>query len=221
VSGRQNAVADPARFLLRWRERGDVGPAVESIREALSAPIRNAPPALRPALAATLDAADLRTGLEGAIDRALAGVGPLEPPNSRWWPVIGSLQTLTTLGIVLSAAWVVLWVLVRPVTSYVQVPLLGAIPMPLVALVASLLAGYVLARLLGAHARWVGARWSERVRDRVADAVDREVRNRAFRRLDALEGARSRLEGARAEVQASCGESDRIATGVGRRDRRG
>ena len=205
VSGRQTAVADPGRFLLRWRERGGIGPAVESIREAMSAPIRNAPPALRPALAATLDHADLRTGLEGALDRALAGVGSLEPPTSRWWPVIGFLQTLATLGTALSAIWVVLWILIRPVTASVELPLLGPVPSPFVALAGFVLAGYVLARLLGVHARWVGSRWSARVRVRVAEAIDLEVRKRAFRRLDALEGARGRLRSAVAHIEHSCG----------------
>ena len=118
ASGRQTAVADPTRFLLRWRERGGgIGPAVESIRDAISAPIRDAPPALRPALAATLDTTQIRVGLERALDGAIGSVGSLEPPTSRWWPVIGLLQTLATLGIALSAAWAVLWVLVRPVTG--------------------------------------------------------------------------------------------------------
>ncbi len=86
--------------------------------------------------------------------------------------MIGFLQTLATLGIVLSAAWVVLWILVRPVTASVELPLLGPVPSPFVALVGFVLAGYVVARLLGAHARWVGKRWGTQVRRRVADAIE-------------------------------------------------
>ena len=207
ASGRQTAVADPTRFLLRWRDRGGagIGPAVESIRDAISAPIRDAPPALRPALAATLDTSQIRSGLERALDRAIGSVGSLEPPTSRWWPVIGLLQTVATLGIALSVAWVVLWVLVRPVTGSVELPLLGPVPTPFVALAGFLLAGYLLARVLGAHARWLGSRWGARVRGRVAEAIDLEVRQRAFRRVDALEGARRRLKQALAHMEQSCG----------------
>ena len=209
TSGRQSAVADPRRFLLRWRERGGMGPAVESIRESISAPLRNAPPALRPALAATIEPSEVRIGLEGALDRALGGVGSLEPPTSRWWPVLGFFQTLATLGIALSAAWVVLWIIVRPVTGSIDLPLVGPVPSPFVALVAFLLAGYLLARLLGAHARWVGSRWGARVRDRVAEAIAVEVRERAFRRLDDLEDARRRLTMAVGSVDLSCVNRDR------------
>lgn len=207
ASGRQTAVADPQRFLLRWRERGGVGPAVEAIRESIAEPIRNAPPALRPALAATLEPTRMRTGLESALDRALAGLGALEPPTSRWWPVIGFIQTLATLGIVLSAVWVVLWILVRPVTASVQLPLIGPVPMPFVALVGFLLAGYVVARVLGAHARWVGKRWGARVRQRVADAIEGEVRDRGFRRVDALDDARRRLAASVVSIDRSCAKA--------------
>jgi hypothetical protein len=203
-SGRETAIADPNRFLLRWRERGGIGPAIESIRGAIAEPIRNAPPALRPALAATLDPANVRVGLERAVDRAIRGVGSLEPPTSRWWPILGFLQTLATVGIALSAAWVVLWIIVRPVTGSVDVPIVGPVPSPFVALLATLLAGYLLARLLGAHARWVGSRWAGRVRNRVADAVEKEVRERAFHRLDELEGARRRLAAAVADIERGC-----------------
>ena len=208
ASGRQTAVADPQRFLLRWRERGGgLGPAVEAIREGIAEPIRNAPPALRPALAATLDPSGVRAGLEGALDRAVAGVGSLDPPTSRWWPVLGFIQTLATLGIVLSAAWVVLWILVRPVTASVELPLLGPVPSPFVALVAFLLAGYVVARLLGAHARWIGKRWAGQVRDRVARAIEPEIGKRAFRRVDALDDARRRLAASAESIDRSCATS--------------
>ena len=206
ASGRQTAVADPTRFLLGWRDRGGgVGSAVESIRDAISAPIRDAPPALRSAVAASLDtfpdsgrsrararSRDRKRGLARATDESL-------------WPVIGLLQTLATVGIALSTAWVVLWVLVRPVTGSVELPLLGPVPSPFVALAGFLLAGYLLARLLGAHARWLGSRWGVRVRDRVAHAIDLEVRQRAFRQLDALEGARRRLAESLVHIEQSCG----------------
>ena len=38
TSGRETAVADPNRFLLRWRERGGLGPAVEAIRDVALRP---------------------------------------------------------------------------------------------------------------------------------------------------------------------------------------
>ena len=204
TSGRETAVADPNRFLLRWRERGGLAPAIESIREAMSAPIRDAPAQIRPALAATLDAGDVRRGLEHAVDRAIGDVGAVQPPTSRWWTVFGFLQTIATIAIALSAAWVVVWILARPLTGSIDLPVLGPVPSPFVALVVTVLAGYVIARLLGAHAGWVGSRWSGRVRERVAVAVEHEVREGAFGPLDQLEAARRRLRAAVWAIERDC-----------------
>jgi len=204
ASGRETAVADPNRFLLRWRDRGATGPAVEAIREALSASIVAASPAVRPVLASAVEPGELRRGLEGAVDRAIGGAGRLEPPTSRWWSVIGLAQTLATVGIAFSAAWVVVWILARPVTGSVELPILGPVPSPFVSLVVFLLAGYVLARVLGTHARWIGSRWADRIRRRVATAIESEIRERALAPLDRLEDARRRLRTAAAVVEASC-----------------
>jgi GTP-binding protein EngB required for normal cell division len=206
-SGRETAVADPNRFLLRWRERGALAPAVESIRDALSASIRSASPAVRPVLAGALEPAEIRRGLERALDRAIGGIGSLEPPSSRWWSVIGLFQTLATAGLALSAAWVVVWILARPVTGSIELPVVGPVPSPFVSLVAFVLAGYVLARLLGLHARWLGSRWAGRVRERVTGGVEAEVRERALAPLDRLEDARRRIGEAAAVVEGSCGST--------------
>ena len=205
VSGRETAVADPTGFLLRWRDRGAVGPAVEAIRETLSGSIVAASPALRPVLAGVVEPGEVRRGLEHAVDRAIGGVGRLEPPTSRWWSVFGLLQTLATLGMALSAAWVVVWILARPVTGSIELPIVGPVPSPFVSLVAFTLAGYVLARTVGAHAGWIGSRWADRIRRRVATAVDTEIRERALAPLDRLEDARRRLGTAAAAVETSCG----------------
>ena len=128
ASGRETSVADPDGFLVRWRERGPLTPAVEAIRVALSAPLRAASPAVRPLLAAAVEPTELRRGLERAVDRAIGGVGSLEPPTSRWWPVIGFLQMLTTAGIALAVAWIVIGILGGPVAASVQVPIFGSVP---------------------------------------------------------------------------------------------
>jgi GTP-binding protein EngB required for normal cell division len=210
ASGRETAVADPNRFLLRWRDRGGaLGPAVESIREALSVSILSATPAIRPVLAGALEPTQVRRGLEGALDRAIGSVGSLEPPASRWWSVIGFAQTLATAGIALSAAWVVVWILARPATGSVELPILGPVPSPFVSLVAFVFAGYILARFLGAHARWVGSRWAGRVRGRVAGAVEAEIRDHALKPLDRLEDARRGLWTAASVVDQTCASGRR------------
>ena len=192
-SGRETHAADPDAYLMRWRERGSLGPAVESLRTSLSAPLRAASPAVRPALARTLEPAPLRQGLERAVDRAISGVGALEAPTSRWWSAIGFLQTLATVGMALAAAWVVLWIVARPEVDSAQLPIIGAVPMPFVVLVAFIGLGYLLARILGLHAGHVGRRWAQGVRGHLTESVASEVSQRGLAPLDALEDARTRL----------------------------
>jgi hypothetical protein len=208
ASGRETRVADPYGYLLRWRERAPMAPAVEPLRAALGGSLAEASPTLRPALAAAVEPEPLRQGLERAVDRAVGSVDRLDAPTSRWWSLVGAVQTLTTAAIALSAAWVVVWILARPRVDAVDVPVLGPIPMPFAALVVTIGAGYLLARLLGLHAGWVGRRWAARVRDRVADAVRREVDERALASLDRLEAARHRLWTATAALAGDPGRGD-------------
>jgi hypothetical protein len=205
ASGRDTKVADPTGHLLRWRERAPLSPAVETLRSALGASLANASPAVRPALAATMEPAPLRQGLERAVDRAIAGLERLEAPTSRWWSLLGLLQTLAAVAIAVSAAWVVLWILARPIVDFVEFPVIGSVPMPFVALLASVLVGYLLARLLGLHAGWLGRRWAERLRALVSDAVREEVTERGLAPLDRLEDARERLSASTAAVIHDCG----------------
>jgi hypothetical protein len=191
-SGREAKVADPDGFLMRWRDRGSLAPAVEALRQALGEPLRTAAPAIRPALAATVEPARLQHGLEGAVDRAIAG-HDRTVPSSRLWPVIGFLQTIATVLIALSVAWVILWVLTRPPVDSVDLPVVGVVPMPFVAVVVSLLVGYLLARVVGLHAGWIGRRWAGRLRREIAASVEREIAERGFEPLDRLEAARHAL----------------------------
>jgi hypothetical protein len=205
ASGRNTKVADPTGHLLRWRDRAPLSPAVEALRGVLGTALTDASPAVRPALAATMEPAPLREGLERAVDRAVAGLERLEAPTSRWWSLLGLLQTLAAIAIAVSAAWVVVWILARPIVDTVDVPIIGSVPMPFAALLVSILVGYLLARLLGLHAGWIGRRWAARVRDQVSAAVREEVTERGLAPLDRLEDARQRLSASTASVIRECG----------------
>ncbi len=207
LSGRETQVADPNGHLARWRDRAPVTPAVEALRVAVGGSLADATPAVRPKLAAALEPGELRAGLERGVGRAIAGLDRLEAPTSRVWSLFGLLQTLATLAIAVSAAWVVIWILARPPVDSVELPVIGTVPIPFVALIGSILAGYVLARGLGIHAGWVGRRWARRVRDRVAASVRREVTERGLAPLDALEDARRRLSTAVGTMLRECARS--------------
>jgi hypothetical protein len=197
-------VADPAGFLARWRDRGGLGRAVEPIRAAVAEPLRTAPPAVRGRLASAFDPAVIEQSLGRAVDRAVV-THDEPPPSSPVWPLLGLLQTLVTLGLVATVVWVVLWVLVKFPVDSVLLPAIGRAPAPLVALLALLAAGYVLARLLGAHAGWLGRRWARGLAADVRANVARDVGTAAFADLDAVDGDLARLAEAIAALETECG----------------
>ena len=190
-SGRQARVADPIAFLARWRERGSLAPAVEPIRAAVAEPLRMAPAGTRQLLARSVAADGLERSLGRAVDRAVALRD--EVPTSRVWPVIGLLQTVATLALVVTAIWVVLWVFVKFPVDSVALPVVGRMPTPFVALVVVLAAGYLLARLLGLHAGWIGRRWAHRLAADIRSNVEREVERAGFEGIDVTEANRLAL----------------------------
>lgn len=204
VSGRATRVADPTLFLRRWRDRTSLTTAVETMRHALARPVADAPSGLRPKLAAVVEPVELRRGLERAVDRSIATLDPLDAPSSGWWSLIGVLQTVATLAIALAAAWVVVWILVKPPAASLDLPVIGQVPMPFAVLVAAVLVGYLLARVLGLHAGWIGRRWARRVRDRVAASVRQEITDRGFESLDRLEAARRSLRSTLVAIDRDC-----------------
>jgi hypothetical protein len=204
LSGREARVADPHGYLVRWRDRGSLAPAVEPVREALADPVRRASPPTRAALSAAVEPRRIDAALAGALDRVVAGT-PSVAPASLLWPILGTLQSLVTLAIVFAAAWVVVWILARPPVDDVVLPLVGRVPVPFALLVAALAVGYVLARLLGAHAGWLGGRWAARLAARVRSAVAEAVDETAFDRLDQLEVARREVWVAARAVADGCG----------------
>lgn len=207
-SGRQGRVADPAAFLTRWRERGSLAPALEVLRGAVDVPLHEAPSVLRGTLASSVEPAALGTSLARAVDRAIAARTPTAP-SSRLWTVIGLLQTLATAALVFSAVWVVLWVFVKFPVDSVTVPVLGQLPVPFIALVAALLSGYLIARLLGAHAGWVGRRWARSLARDIRDSVGREVDTSAFAALDRVEAARRAMWNAARGAGEDCAPARR------------
>lgn len=220
LSGRAARVADPEGHLVRWRERGSLAPAVEALREAMAGPIRSATPALRPSLAAAVSPADLGRGIERAVNGAIARRVELQVPSSRWWPLIGWLQTLTMASIVLSVAWIVIWILARPPVDLVEVPLIGRVPVPFALLVGSLAVGYLLARAIGLHAGWLGRRWARRLRQVVAAAVERAVGEHGLAPLDRIEATRQELWAHAREALADAGAAG-LAAGRPQPDRPG
>ena len=193
ASGRERKAADPAGYLRAWQSRGGLTRATELVRRAITDALPRVPPALRARYAAAGEGRDLEARLAKAIDRVVLRHADAEAPSSRLWPTIGLLQTANTLLLVFAVAWVILWVIARPEVASYDLPVLGPVPAPMVLLFVALAAGYILARLLGLHAGWLGHRWARRLSGEIRTAVQEVVAADAFAPIARIEAARAAL----------------------------
>jgi GTP-binding protein EngB required for normal cell division len=205
-SGRERAAADPMGHLRRWRERGSLARAAAPLRQLVSDLVASLPPEMRPAVASLGEPSAVEKRLADALDGAALSPGAsVRPPTSIVWPAIGFGQYVFTALLLFVALWLAsLFFLQTPVAS-VEVPSLGPVPTPVLALGALLLFGYVLARLLGLHAGWTGRRWAGRLSSGVAIELHRRLHETLFAPLDALDAARLRLDAAARSVRVDCG----------------
>ena len=202
ATGRDRVVADPEGYLRRWRERGILARAAEPLRTLVSDLLPRVPSEARSAIASLIDAEALRARLTGAIDAAVATrTADVRAPTSFVWSVIGALQYVVTAGLLFAALWIAAVFLLHAPFASVDVPVLGPIPTPLVVLAAFLLAGFVLARLLGMHAGVVGRRWAGRLRADLSRELEQRLRDVLFARLDTIDAARERIARARATIE--------------------
>ena len=102
-------------------------------------------------------------------------------------------QYVVTAALVFAALWIAVIAFGRVDLATVVLPVLGPVPTPLLLLAGGLAAGYVLARLLGAHARWLSRRWSGRMRRAITVELEPRLGTAALAALDAIDAARARL----------------------------
>lgn len=210
LSGREQKAADPGGYLRAWQSRGGLTRATELVRRTITDALPGVPPALRGRYAAAGEGRDLEARFARALDRVVLRHAEAEAPSSRLWPAIGLLQTANTLLLVFAVAWVILWVIARPEVASYDLPVLGPVPAPMILLFVALTAGYVLARLLGLHAGWLGRRWARRLSGEVRTAVREVVAADAFAPIARIEEARAALAGS---ATGSGGPQPRITSG--------
>lgn len=211
ASGRDRSAADPEGYMRRWRERGTLARPAEPIRALVAELMASVPPGTRGSLAALIDVEALRTRIAGAIDAAVsARTTDVRAPTSFVWSVIGLLQYAITAGLLFVGLWIAAVFLLHAPFASVDVPMLGPIPTPLVALAALLLAGYLLARMLGAHAGLLGRRWARRLRQDLTRELETRLGDVLFAPLAAIDAARARIAAARSTIEKECGVTAQI-----------
>ena len=136
----------------------------------------------------------------GASDPMVA-IAEVRPPTSTVWSIIGALQYIVTAALVFAGLWIAAVFLLHAPFASIDVPILGPIPTPLVVLASLLLAGYVLARLLGVHAGMLGRRWARRLRADLTRELELRLRDVLFARIDTIDAARGRIARARATIE--------------------
>jgi energy-coupling factor transporter ATP-binding protein EcfA2 len=203
-SGRASVVADPAGFLRRWRERGTLTRTLTPLRELVAEALPAVPAAARPAVAALGEGAHVQARVAAGIDRAVSSpAADFRAPTSRLWPMVGVLQYLATGAIVLGVLWLLAIWLGAGTASTAEVPLLGAVPLPVLLIAGGLVAGALLGRVVAMHAAWIGRRWARQLQA----AVHGELRTRladTFAPLDVIEAARTRLGAAARGAAREC-----------------
>src|SRR5207302_6879803 len=119
------------------------------------------------------------------------------------------LQYVVTAALLFAALWIAAVFLLRAPFASVDVPVLGPIPTPLVVLASLLLAGYLLARLLGAHAGMLGRRWARGLRGDLTRELETRLRDVLFVRLDDIDAARGRIASARETIERAASATER------------
>jgi energy-coupling factor transporter ATP-binding protein EcfA2 len=201
ASGRMRASANPRAYLGAWRTRGGLARAGEVVRASINAVLPAVSPDLRGQYAAAARAGDLEERIGASVDRVIAAQPPFEAPSSRFWPVLGLLQTANTLLLVFAAAWTVIWIVARPEVASYDLPVLGPMPAPLVLLGVGAILGYVLARILALHAGVLGRGWARRISKALETSVRATVAADAFDSIERIEDARVALGKAWAAVR--------------------
>jgi 50S ribosome-binding GTPase len=193
--GRARAAADPAGFLRRWHLRGSLALAVEPLRELVTSTLPSVPAPLRGALAALSAPTSLEHRLAETIDRSLAAeAAGFRVPTNALWSVIGAAQYAVTALLIFCVLWFAsLFVVHDAPVGAISVPYLGPVPTPVALLAATLLAGYVLAKLLGLHAGWLGRRWAKRVSARIGREVRQGIADDLLVPLEQFEASRGAL----------------------------
>ena len=199
LTGQRRRTADPTAYLRNWRRRGTLGRVTNPVRAAVVQASASVPATSRGTLLVALGADEMESGLDEALDQvARDSVSDMRVGSSPLWLAIGVLQFMVAAVFAFAALWYVTLFLSQglvPVAT-VEAPVLGALPLPLVLLVGSVLISAALGWVLSLHAGWMGRRIGARVADRVALAVATAVEHIGFQKLDEIELARRKVVGA-------------------------
>ena len=193
--GRDRAAADPVGFLTRWHLRGSLATAVEPMRELVTSRLPDVPAPLRGALATLGAPTSLENRLAETIDHSVAAEADgVRVPTSALWSVFGAAQYVVTALLIFLALWFASLFAIRDVpVGTIPLPYLGPVPTPVVLLAATLLAGYVLAKLLQMHAGWLGRRWAKHIGEHVTHDVRQRIDGDLLLPLEQFDASRVAL----------------------------
>lgn len=200
MSGAQRRQADPARYMRRWRGRGDLSRAVNALRQAYLEAASGLPPEARAGLLSELDPGRARESIETALDGALSqSASQLEIRTPFWWRLMTLLQFVATAGVVVALLWfVTLWLAPGDLpVGAVELPWLGPVPTPLVLLVGAMILSFIVGGLVRLHAVSLGRRYARQVERSVRDGVTASVERHGFDRLAEVDTHRAGLAGLR------------------------
>jgi hypothetical protein len=198
---------DPVAYARGWRGRSTLSRTVNPVHDLLRQAAVAAPPALRARVMAMARPDRLEERLAAAVDGAVAraSLAHARPPHSRLWPLIGVLQALATLAVAAGLLWyLTLYLAGRAQADLPDLPSLRGVPLPLLLLLGGMVAGWLLARLLGASAARAGRRWAGQLTGELDRAVSGELQAAMTEPLAELEAARTELLVRLSDLRAFC-----------------
>lgn len=195
--GKQRREADPVRYILNWRTRGDLGRIVNPVRDAYMGATSNLDPSARAAILTRLSPDDIRRSVSTSIDATTAAVAQQVRgrPAPLLWRVLTPLQWLATVGFVVAVVWY-LTILFGPAdipVGTVEVPILGPIPSLLALLLGSAALSLVVALVVNVHASILSRKRARHLGDEIRKRVSSDMKNTGFGPLLALEEQRRDL----------------------------
>ena len=198
--------ADPAGYLLRWRERGSLDRVVAPIRQILLEAAYAMPAQLRPGVLASAEPAVLGERLARGIDGAVSGPAVArDRPPTRPWPALRPLRYVAVGSLLVGIIWLVaLWVIGGSLpTGTIETPVLGPMPTPLVLILGGALGWLVLDRLLRRQADSLGRQWADSILADVSRRVSTLVADVLAAQLAPLDEARHALWAAVRDIERS------------------
>jgi len=197
LMGKKRREADPVRYLLNWRSRGDLGRVTNPVRDAYMEATSSLDPSARATILTRLSPDQIRTTLTSSVDAVTGGIARdlRARPHPLLWRLLAPLQWVATGGLLVASIWY-LTILIGPAdipVGTIEVPIVGPMPALLVLLLGSASLSLLVAAIVNVQASFSSRQRGREIQREIRDRIETELRSSAFGPLANLESQRQEL----------------------------